>query len=114
MLHITTPFAAWLLVLLSGFLEVLFSVSMKMSDGFSRPLPAVISVASAVSSVWLMAQTLKVLPLGTAYAVWAGLGATGTVAIGILFLGEPANLSRLACICAIVVGIVGLQLQGTA
>ena len=57
MLHITTPFAAWLLVLLSGFLEVLFSVSMKMSDGFSRPLPAVISVASAVSSVWLMAQT---------------------------------------------------------
>lgn len=104
-----TPLAAWSLVLVSGVLEVVFSVTMKWSDGYTRPAMSVMSVGAAVLSVWLMSLTLRLLPLGTAYAVWAGIGAAGTAVVGVLWLGEPASLARLACIALIVAGIVGLQ-----
>jgi len=114
MLAVTTTSSSWLLILASGLLEIVFSVSMKLSHGFTRPAPALISVAAAILSVWLMSLTLKVIPVGTAYAVWAGIGAAGTAVIGILFFHEPADLGRVACIGLVVAGIVGLQLQSPA
>lgn len=111
MLAITTTSSAWLVILASGLLEIAFSVSMKLSDSYTRPLPSLISVLTAILSVWLMSLTLKVIPVGTAYAVWAGIGAAGTALVGVLFFQEPASLARIGCIGLVVAGIVGLQLQ---
>jgi quaternary ammonium compound-resistance protein SugE len=112
MAAVTSPLFAWIVVLLSGALEVLFSVTMKLSDGFAKPAMSMLSIASAIASVWLMSLTLKTLSLGTAYAVWAGIGAAGTALAGIVWFDEPASLGRVVCIGAVVAGIVGLQLQG--
>jgi quaternary ammonium compound-resistance protein SugE len=114
MLAITNITSAWLLVLVSGLLEIAFSVSMKLSDSYTKLTPSVISIGAAILSVWLMSLTLKVIPVGTAYAVWAGIGAAGTAVVGMLFFQEPASLARIACIGLVVAGIVGLQLQGAA
>ena len=114
MLATTTATSAWLLILVSGILEIVFSVSMKLSDSYTRPLPSIISVGAAILSVWLMSLTLKVIPVGTAYAVWAGIGAAGTAVVGLLFFQEPATLARISCIGLVVAGIVGLQLQAPA
>jgi len=114
MLAITSTTSAWLLILVSGLLEVVFSVSMKLSDGYTRLVPSIVSVGAAILSVWLMGLTLKVIPVGTAYAVWAGIGAAGTAIGGMLLFQEPATLARIACIGLVVAGIVGLQLQEPA
>lgn len=109
---VSSPLSAWLVVLLSGLLEVAFSVAMKLSEGYSRAVPATVSIVAAVLSVWLMSLTLRQLPLGTAYAVWAGIGAAGTATVGMLAFGEPVTAGRLLCLGAVIAGIVGLQLQG--
>jgi len=114
MLAITHATSAWLLILVSGLLEIVFSVSMKLSDGFTRLLPSVACVGAAILSVWLMGLTLKVIPVGTAYAVWAGIGAAGTAVVGMLLFQEAATLARIACIALIAAGIVGLRLQASA
>lgn len=111
---VTSASSAWAVVLLSGALEVLFSVAMKLSDGYTKLAASLVSVAAGLLSVWLMSLTLKALPLGTAYAVWAGIGAAGTAIVGIVWFDEPASVGRIACIGAVVAGIVGLQLQGSA
>ena len=80
----SSPLAAWSIVLASGLLEVVFSVAMKFSESYTGILPSAISIVAAVLSLWLMSFTLKVLPLGTAYAVWAGIGAAGTALVGSL------------------------------
>jgi quaternary ammonium compound-resistance protein SugE len=114
MFTITTTSSAWLLILASGLLEIAFSVSMKLSDSFTRLVPSILSVGAAILSVWLMGLTLKVIPVGTAYAVWAGIGAAGTAIVGMLMFQEPATLARVGCIGLVVAGIVGLQLQAHA
>ncbi|MBN3745177.1 multidrug efflux SMR transporter [Burkholderia sp. Se-20373] len=111
MFVVSSPLAAWSIVVASGLLEVVFSVTMKLSDSYSKALPGGISIVAAVLSVWLMSLTLKILPLGDAYAVWAGIGAAGTALVGIVWFHEPVLLGRLFCIALVVVGIVGLQLQ---
>lgn len=114
MLAITNTTSAWLLILLSGMLEIAFSVSMKLSDSYTKLVPSIVSIAAAILSVWLMGLTLKVIPVGTAYAVWAGIGAAGTAIVGMLLFQEPATAARLTCIGLVAAGIVGLQLQGSA
>jgi len=114
MLSLTTPFAAWTAVIVSGLLEIVFAVAMKYSEGFTRLWPSVLSIATGLLSVWLIGLSMKLLPVGTAYAVWSGIGAVGATLIGILWLQEPANALRLACLGAITFGIVGLQLQEAA
>ena len=114
MLILTSTTSAWLVILASGLLEIAFSVSMKLSDSFTRMVPSALSVVAAILSVWLMSLTLRVVPVGTAYAVWAGIGAAGTAIVGMLFFQEPANLARIGCIGLVVAGIVGLQLQAAA
>jgi len=112
MLNITNLTTAWIVVLISGCMEIVFSISMKLSEGYTKAWPSILSITAAILSVWLMSCTLKVLPIGTAYAVWAGIGAAGTAMIGIVYFHEPATFARLACVSLIVAGIIGLQLQG--
>jgi quaternary ammonium compound-resistance protein SugE len=101
---------AWILVLVAGALEVAFAISMKESHGFTRLWPTVGVFLFGGSSFLLLNLALRDLPVGTAYAVWTGLGAAGTVAVGIFFLGEPSNAGRFVAIVLVLAGIVGLKL----
>jgi quaternary ammonium compound-resistance protein SugE len=102
---------AWILLLLAGILEIGWAVGLKYTDGLTRPLPTFLTATSMVASVVLLGLAVKTLPLGTAYAVWTGIGTVGTVLLGIWFLGEPATATRLGCIAVIVAGIAGLKLS---
>lgn len=99
----------WVILVLAGVLETVWAVGLKFTDGFTRPLPTVVTVIALIASVWLLALAVRTLPLGTAYAVWTGIGAVGTVIVGIVRFGESASPFRLACIGLIVAGLVGLK-----
>jgi len=102
---------AWICLLIAALFEIAWAVGMKHSHGFTRLWPTVYTFAASLVSFVLLAQATKTLPLGTSYAVWTGIGAAGTAAIGILWFGESANLMRLICIALIVAGVVGLKLN---
>jgi quaternary ammonium compound-resistance protein SugE len=101
---------AWLLLLIAGLLEVGWAVGLKYTEGFTRLVPSVLTLVSMAASVGMLGLALKTLPIGTAYAVWTGIGAVGTAILGIALFGDPAGVARLACIGLIVAGIVGLKL----
>ena len=101
---------AWVWLVLAGLLEVVWVVGLKYSEGFTRFVPSVVTVVAAAASFWLLAVALRSLPIGTAYAVWTGIGAVGTALLGIVLFGEPASWPRLFCIALIVAGIAGLKL----
>jgi quaternary ammonium compound-resistance protein SugE len=101
---------AWVVLGIAGILEIAFAVCMKWSDGFSRLVPGALTVATGLSSVILLSLSLRTLPMGTAYAVWTGIGAAGTAILGILLLDESAALPRLLCITFILAGVIGLKL----
>lgn len=101
---------SWLILVVAGMLEIVWAVGLKYTDGFSRLLPSIGTVAAMILSVSLLSFAMKSLPIGTAYAVWVGIGMVGTVAAGIIFLNEPANAARLISIALIISGIVGLKL----
>lgn len=100
---------AWIHLLFAGLFEVGWAVGLKFTAGFTRPVPTVLTVASMAVSLFLLGLALKTLPLGTAYAIWTGIGTVGTVVLGVLLLGESTHALRLACIGLIVVGFVGLK-----
>ncbi|NNM72984.1 quaternary ammonium compound efflux SMR transporter SugE [Enterovirga aerilata] len=100
----------WFLLLIAGLFEIGWAIGLKYTDGFTRPLPTVLTVASMVASVVLLGLALKYLPVGTAYAVWTGIGTVGTAILGMVLFGDPATALRLACIGLIVAGILGLKL----
>jgi quaternary ammonium compound-resistance protein SugE len=101
---------AWGILVVAGLLEVGWAVGLKLSGGLTRPWPAAATILAMIASMWLLAVAVRTLPIGTAYAVWTGIGTVGTAVIGLAVLGEPATLVRLACIGLIVAGIVGLKL----
>ncbi len=101
---------AWVVLFLAGLFEVGWAVGLKYTAGFTRLLPTLLTVASMAVSLGLLGLALKTLPLGTAYAVWTGVGTLGTVVLGIVLFGEAADAARLACIGLIVAGIAGLKL----
>ncbi|NKJ05731.1 quaternary ammonium compound efflux SMR transporter SugE [Rhizobium sp. SG741] len=101
---------AWFLLFLAGLFEIGWAVGLKYTDGFTRPMPTAFTIISMVISVVLLGLAVKTLPMGTAYAVWTGIGTVGTVLLGIWLLGDPATLVRVACIALIVTGIAGLKL----
>lgn len=101
---------AWLVLLLAGLFEIGWAIGLKWTDGFSRPLPSVVTTVSMIVSLVLLGLALKSLPLGTAYAVWTGIGTVGTALLGIWLFGEAATPARLLCIGLIVAGIAGLKL----
>ena len=105
-----SPTLAWVLVVVAGILEVVWALGLKYSDGFTRWVPSAVVLAGAAASFWLLSLAMRVLPAGTAYAVWVGIGAAGTALFGMLLLGEPASAARLACIVLIVAGVLGLKL----
>ena len=101
---------AWIYLAIAGLLEVGWAIGLKYTEGFSRLWPSVFTVAAMIASVWLLAVALKTLPVGTAYAVWTGIGAVGTAILGMVLLGDPATVARFVCIALIVAGIAGLKL----
>jgi quaternary ammonium compound-resistance protein SugE len=101
---------AWFLLLLAGLLEIGWAVGLKYTAGFTRAIPTMLTVTSMVASLGLLGLSLKTLPLGTAYAIWTGVGTLGTAVLGIALFGEEASVARLACIGLIVAGIAGLKL----
>lgn len=101
---------AWLLLIVSGLLDVAWAISMKYAEGYTRPGWAIASLVLLAAFVYLLGRVLEVLPVGTAYAVWTGIGAAGTVLLGILLFGESVNLLRLGGVVLIVAGIVTLKL----
>ena len=105
---------AWIVLVVAGLLEIGWAVGLKYSAGFTRLVPTVLTVLSLVASMALLGLSLRTLPLGTAYAVWTGIGTVGTAILGILLFREPATTLRLVCIGLIVAGIVGLKLATRA
>lgn len=100
---------AWLLLLAAGLLEIIWATGLRFTDGFSRLLPTVVVLIIAWLSFYLLAVAMRDIPMGTAYAIWTGIGATGVAMIGILWFKEPASLARLGFIAMIVIGIIGLK-----
>ena len=104
---------AWIYLFIAGLFETAWAVGLKYTEGFTRLWPSTGPVAAMAVSFWLLAEALKTIPIGTAYAVWTGIGAVGTALVGILFFGEPRHALRLICILIIVAGIAGLRLFST-
>ncbi|MEX0408407.1 quaternary ammonium compound efflux SMR transporter SugE [Aquibium sp. LZ166] len=101
---------SWLILFAAGLFEIGWAVGLKYTEGFTRPWPTLATILSMTVSLALLGLALRTLPLGTAYAVWTGIGTIGTVVLGILLFGESSDAIRLACISLIVAGIVGLKL----
>lgn len=102
---------SWLILVIAGLLEVVWAVGLKYTHGFSRLTPSIITVVAMVTSVALLSWTMKTLPVGTAYAIWTGIGAVGAAVTGIVLLGESASPARIVSLLLIVCGIIGLKLS---
>jgi quaternary ammonium compound-resistance protein SugE len=105
---------AWALLLVAGCFEIVWATALKFTDGFTRLWPSVGTVVAMAVSMICLSFALRVIPMGTAYAVWTGIGAVGTVLLGILLFGEPKNGIRLLCIAMIILGVAGLKLSDPA
>jgi quaternary ammonium compound-resistance protein SugE len=101
---------AWIILLLAGLCEIVWAIGLKYTEGFTRPWPTALTLAAMVASVLLLGVAMKTLPVGTAYAVWVGIGAVGTAILGIVLFAEPASAGRIISLGLIVAGIVGLKL----
>ena len=101
---------AWVWLAVAGLLEVVWAVGLKYTDGFTRLVPSAITLAAMAASVYCLAVAVRTIPIGTGYAVWTGIGAVGVAILGMVLFGEPRELLRLASICLIVAGIVGLKM----
>lgn len=104
---------SWFFLLLAGFFEICFAIALKYSQGFTKIIPSIITVIFIMFSFFSVSQAMKEIPIGTAYGVWAGIGAAGTVICGIIFFGDSYHIVRLVSIMFIVIGIIGLKLVGT-
>ena len=104
------PNLAWAILFVAGLFEIGWAIGLKYTEGFTRLVPSVLTLTAMILSIVLLGLALKALPVGTAYAVWTGIGAVGTAVLGIYLFGEPATAARLASIGLIVAGIVGLKL----
>lgn len=104
--------AAWAWLMAAGLLEVAWALGLKLSKGFTRPIPTVLTLIALAASFVLLAHALRTLPVSTGYAVWTGIGAVGTATLGILLLHESVSVGRVACLGLIVAGIVGLKWLG--
>jgi quaternary ammonium compound-resistance protein SugE len=101
---------AWLLLGIAGIFEIAFAFGMKSAEGFTRLMPALFTIVTGLASVFLLSFSLRTLPVGTAYAVWTGIGAVGTAVLGMVLLGDSTAPMRLFCIALILAGVIGLKL----
>jgi len=104
---------AWAWLTLAGLLEVVWAVGLKYTEGFTRPLPSIITAAAMIASVYFLSLALRTIPIGTGYAVWTGIGAVGVAILGIILFNESRDLLRIGSILLIVAGIAGLKLVST-
>ena len=100
----------WVVLTVAGLFEIGWAVGLKYSEGFSKPLPSVLTVVAMAFSLWLLAVAMKTIPVGTAYAVWTGIGAVGVAILGMLLFGESREFLRVVCLFLIIAGIIGLRL----
>lgn len=99
----------WIMLIIAGLLETGWAIGVKYSEGFTKLIPSILTIVGMIASFYFLSLSLKSLPLGTAYAIWTGIGTVGTVILGIILFNEPMDITRLICIGFIVVGIVGLK-----
>jgi quaternary ammonium compound-resistance protein SugE len=104
---------AWIILIIAGLFETVWAVALKYSEGFTRLWPSLLTIVAMAISIWLLAISLKSLPLGTAYTIWTGIGAIGTVVYGIVVLGDAKDLLRILFILMIISGIVGLKITSS-
>lgn len=105
---------AWVILVIAGLFETGWAIGLKYTEGFTRLWPTIWTILAMIVSLWLLGIAMKTLPVGTAYSIWVGVGAIGTVILGIVLLGEPANAGRLISITFIIAGIIGLKLASPA
>lgn len=105
---------AWVILVIAGLFETGWAIGLKYSEGFTRLLPTLWTILAMIVSLWLLGIALKALPVGTAYSIWVGVGAVGTVILGIVLFGEPASAGRLISMMLIIAGIIGLKLASQA
>ena len=101
---------AWLFLITAGLFECGWAIGLKYTDGFSRPIPSLLTILALVISMWTLSIAMKTIPVGTAYAVWAGIGAVGVSVLGMVLFSEPREVVRLICLTAIIGGVIGLSL----
>ena len=101
---------AWIYLTVAGLFEIVWAIGLKYTEGFSRLWPSLVTILAMALSMVFLALSLKSLPVGTAYAIWTGIGAAGTVILGIMLFAEPATILRLACVGLILTGIIGLKI----
>lgn len=101
---------AWVYLFIAGLLEIGWAIGMKYAEGWTKPVPSIITLATMGASFWLLSVAMRTLPVGTAYAVWTGIGAAGAAILGIFLFDEPATAARLGCVMLILAGVVGLRL----
>lgn len=101
---------AWIYLMVAGVFECVWAVGLKYTEGFSKPIPSVITVAAMIASVWLLAMAMKEIPIGTAYAIWTGIGAVGVAIIGMILFQESKDIVRIMSLLLIISGIIGLKL----
>ncbi|MBD2166750.1 quaternary ammonium compound efflux SMR transporter SugE [Calothrix sp. FACHB-156] len=101
---------AWIYLLIAGLLEMGWAIGLKYTQGFTKLAPSIVTVACMILSFVLLSKALRTLPVGTAYAIWTGIGAVGTALLGVVLFGEPAEMKRFFCIGLIVAGLLGLRL----
>ena len=105
---------AWFLLVIAGLLEIVWSLGLKYTHGFTRPLPSIVTGAAILGSMLLLARAARTLPIGTAYAVWVGIGVVGTAIGGVMLFNEPLTILRVGFLVLLVVAIIGLKLTSTA
>ena len=101
---------AWTYLAVAGLFEIGWAIGLKYSDGFSKPVPSLLTVAAMAMSIWLLSAAMKTIPVGTAYAVWTGIGAVGVAILGMILFGESREILRITCLFLIITGIIGLKL----
>jgi quaternary ammonium compound-resistance protein SugE len=106
--------SSWIVLVIAGLLEVVWAVGLKYTHGFTRVMPSVVVVIALIASVYLLSVAARTLPIGTAYAVWVGIGATGAALLGIALFQEPLTIARAACLALLVASIIGLKLTAPA
>lgn len=102
--------SAWIMLVVAGLLEACWAIGLKLTAGFTKPLPSLLTIAAIVASMWLLAQSARTLPIGTAYGVWVGIGTVGAVVLGVVVLHEPISLARGAFVLLLIVALTGLKL----
>lgn len=105
---------AWIALVVAGLLEVCWAVGLKYTDGFRRPVPSILVIAAIAASMFLLSWAARTLPIGTAYAVWVGIGALGAAILGVILFGEPLTAARIGFLAMLLIAIVGLKATGNA